>query len=106
MSHQHASREPGDQKCVVIPSASGIGVCLQSVVHGEDLHPAGFIIGHEVADAEFWCEGSLTIDDAHFPHKWTMTGSLEAGDLTLNPSVQCMTHPAFHAYVVDGRWTA
>jgi len=92
-------------KCIEIPSASGVGVCLTPISHGDDRHPAGFIIGHEIAGDRWRCEGGVTIDDAHFEHKWSMTGSLEAGDLMISPSILCRAHPDFHAYVTAGRWT-
>jgi hypothetical protein len=101
--HRHPSRSR--LKCRDIPSASGIGVCLQPISHGDDLHPAGFIIGHDVAGEPFRCESGLTIDDVHFPHKWSMTGSLAKGDLTIDPSIACTTHPSFHAFVQQARWT-
>lgn len=90
-------------RAIAIPSESGVRVRLTPISHGDDRHPAGFIISHRVGRR--WCEGAITIDDAHFPHKWTMTGSLKAGDLTISPSIQCTLHRDFHAHVTNGRWT-
>jgi len=104
-----------DATCTDLPSESGIGVCIRSIDHGPgqmvsgetfDRHPAGFIIAHDVPGGGERCEGALTIDEAHFgPERWTVSGSLEAGDLTLTPSVACTVHPTFHAHVTNGRWT-
>lgn len=109
MAHQHAYHNEDLSRCVELPSESGIGVCLQAISHStepnETPHSAGFIISHDVPGQTYRCEGGLTIDDAHFPHKWTQTGSLEAGGLTLTPSVLCTEHPSFHAYITNGRWT-
>lgn len=114
--HSHRFQDP-PYKCVDLPSASGVGVCLQPISHGPgelssgetfEGHPAGFIIGHDTADPAYGgarCDGGLTLDDAHWPHKWDQTGSLEGGDLTLTPSVLCTDHPSFHAYITNGRWT-
>ena len=77
---------------------------LESIAHGEDLHDAGFIVAHQVGETG-WCRAALVVDDAHFPHKWSLTGTLAGGDLTLAPSVACKAHPEFHAFIQNGRWT-
>jgi len=82
------------------PVQIGEGIFLESVVHGDDEHPAGFIFVHGT------CRGALIIDDAHFPHKWNMTGDLEEGTLTLEPSVQCTSHPEVHGYIRNSQWVS
>lgn len=87
----------------------GPDVCIRQLGrHGKpDGFVAGFIISHEVASNEFRCEGYINVDPEHANDGkvWTMTGSLGSGDLTLAPSIQCTTHPDFHAYVRNGAWT-
>jgi hypothetical protein len=68
---------------------------------------SGYIIAHDVEGEEFRCEGAVNTDpemtkDGKF---WESTGSLQGGDLTLTPSILCTTHPEFHAYITNGRWT-
>jgi hypothetical protein len=101
----HKHRWPGnDRPCTEL----GPTVCIWTSVHGEDEHLYGFLIAHDVDGEEGRCTGAIAVDPhaAHDGHPvWTMTGSLEGGNLSLQPSVQCTTHPAFHAFVTDGRWT-
>jgi hypothetical protein len=73
---------------------------------------AGFILAHHVALEEARCEGMVCVDpevavkrDDGTLKLWTMTGTLEGGDLTLNPSIECTVHPEYHAYVREGKWT-
>jgi len=52
------------------------------------------------------CVGSVNVDP-HFAGErpiWTMSGSLEGGDLTLSPSVLCSD--GFHGFVRDGKWVS
>jgi hypothetical protein len=102
MRHKH--RWPGHPECVELSPS----VCIWSTSHGEDHHLYGFMIGHDVVGEEKRCVGAISVD----PHAaddghpvWTMTGSLAGDDLSLQPSVQCTTHPEFHAHVTNGRWT-
>jgi hypothetical protein len=76
-----------------------------SIAGGTTEHLAGFIVGHDAADLPHRCEGALSVDP-HFAETspvWTMTGSLEGGDLTLSPSVLCK-RDQFHGFVRDGKW--
>lgn len=88
----------------------GDGVCIrQTGRYGKpDGYVSGFIIAHTVAGDQWRCEGGLTVDPelAKEGHLWQMSGSLVDGTLTLNPSIQCSTHPDFHAYVRNGQWTS
>lgn len=88
-------------------------VCLRSALHwrpdrGETQANArivGYVIAHDVEGQEARCEGACMTEIGFGPTQiWAATGSLERGDLTLSPSVQCSTHPAFHGLVRSGRW--
>lgn len=104
--HQHGwpYQDPSTHKCTEL----GPTCCIRETVHGDDLHLAGFIIAHDLQDEDGpRCEGAVAVDPHFDPERavWTMTGSLEAGNLTLSPSVACSIHPYFHAFVQNGRWT-
>lgn len=103
--HQRESWGYGEPKCVEI----GDHVCIQQMgrVNKPDGYVSGFIVAHDVDGEEFRCEGAINVDPelTKDGKVWTMTGSIAGGDLTLSPSVLCTTHPEFHAYVVDGKWT-
>lgn len=97
--------------------------CLRRTVHGGDpdvteyatglmaggatTHLAGFIVGHDRADQALRCEGAVTVCAEHRAdgHVWSMTGSLEGGDLTLAPSILCKTC-GDHGFIREGRWVA
>lgn len=117
MSHEHAG---GREKCVDIAP----DVCLQPVVHSNAPagvvlntpeadaygdHLAGFIVGHDRDGFQWRCEGVVHVC-GHGGNQWSMTGSLEGGDLTLSPSILCRLGSAaveecgFHGWVRDGKW--
>lgn len=123
MTHQHAHRDP-PYKCVAIDPA----VCLQPISGGGEgisrrlpdgtTEPvpeyfAGFILAHDREGFDHRCEGMVHVErqGADDP-AWTMSGSLDGGDLTLSPSVLCTlgsadgaTSPCgFHGFVRDGKW--
>ena len=91
----------------------GEGVCIRPLWHwrsdlGEteaDARIMGYAIAHEVPGQEARCEGVLALKEGFGPPVWTQEGTLEGGDLTLRPSIQCKTHAEFHAFVTNGRWT-
>ncbi len=103
MSHDRS--EWPHERCVEI----GEAVCLATTVHGDDQHVAGFLFCHDVPGRERRCVGGVNVDQ-HFDGerpRWSMTGSLEDGDLTLSPSVRCVTHdpgPNAHGFVRGGTW--
>ena len=123
MSHRHAHDEDGEpQKCVAIadhvclqpidgsnvPPGSGIPInSPEGEAYGS--HLAGFLVGHDRPGLEVRCEGFVGVDGQH-GNNWTMTGSLDAGDLTLSPSILCRLGSGsteecgFHGYVREGRW--
>lgn len=116
-SHDHA---PSGDNCVALSEH----VCIRPTIHGGDPsihasvtdpspaggpveHLAGFIIAHdELSHPDYLTrhEGALSVDP-HFEGRaiWTMTGSLEGGDLTLMPSV-LMYECGFHGWVKNGKW--
>jgi hypothetical protein len=120
VSHRHAPWQ-GDVTCTEIDEH----VCLRPIVHGgdpdvtnadgttaggPDEHLAGFIVAYDWPGSEWRLEGAVSVD----PHlgeraTWSMTGSLEGGDLTLSPSIQAYDHrdgrtPTIHGFVRDGKW--
>lgn len=120
MSHRHAAHQ-GDVHCTEV----GPTVCLRPTVHGGDPritdgttgaiaggeteHLAGFIVAYDWPGSDVRLEGSVQVDE-HLSPRWTMTGSLEGGDLTLTPSIQAYTDvdgklvPSIHGYVTAGKW--
>ena len=114
MTHQHPS-----ERCVDI----GSGVCLRPTVHGGDPdvtnsadgsmaggpeeHVAGFIVAYEWPGEDERLEGAVGVN-CHRDDGWSMTGSLEGGDLTLEPSIQAYhpdgRTPTIHGYVRGGKW--
>ena len=126
VTHLHAHRDP-PYKCVEIDPR----VCLQPLSGGGEgisrrlpdgtsepvpEYFAGFIVAHDRDGFDVRCEGFVGIDAGHDP-RWTMTGSLEGGDLTLSPSILCrvgsLDDPrevgpgstcGFHGFVRDGKW--
>lgn len=118
MNHSHFSGWEGP--CVEIgptacmwPSVHGGDPSITnadgSIAGGPDEHLAGFTIAFDVPwQSEGRVEGYVSVDAEHFPGRpnWTMSGSLEGGDLTLTPSV-LMTippQPSIHGFVTDGKW--
>lgn len=119
MSHEHAS---GRENCVEIAP----NVCLQPVDHSNaptgvvlntpeadayGTHLGGFIVGHDRPGFDVRCEGAVMVcGHSDGRATWTMTGSLEGGDLTLSPSILCRLgnvsgEPCgFHGFVRDGKW--
>lgn len=104
--HKHAwpYEDPSTYKCTEI----GPDVCIRPTVHGDDQHLAGFILAHEVDwnDGDR-SEGYVNVDpDADGKPIWSVTGSLEGGDLTLSPSIlhHGDPHPDIHGYVRNGKW--
>jgi hypothetical protein len=124
MSHRHAGDdfiyEDGHvdepRKCVEISP----NVCLQPVngggegirnASGEPVveYFAGFIMGHDRAGFDVRCEGFVGVSPDHGA-RWTMTGTLEGGDLMLSPSILCRlgnvaNQPCgFHGFIREGKW--
>lgn len=123
MAHKHAHDEVGEpQKCVAIAA----DVCLQPIdasnvpagagipVNSPEAEPygthlAGFIVGHDREGFDVRCEGFVGVDGRH-GNNWSMTGSLEGGDLTLSPSILCRIGNVsgegcgFHGWVQNGAW--
>lgn len=125
MSHRHAHRDP-PYKCVEIDPhvclqpLSGGGEGITNAKTGEPVpeYFAGFIIGHDRAGFDVRCEGVVHVarQGATGP-TWSVSGSLEGGDLTLKPSILCMmgslddprevgpgSRCGFHGFVRNGRW--
>lgn len=120
MKHRHAPWQ-GKDRCTEV----GPTVCLRPTVHGgdpdvtnadgsiaggPDQHLAGFIVAYDWPDSEYRLEGAVTVDP-HLGDRWTMTGSLEGGDLTLAPSIQAYDSrdpsnrkPTIHGFVQNGQW--
>ena len=123
MNHRHDWPADGEdsgadhpRRCIAI----GEHHCIRTASHGGDPdvtnadgsiaggpaeHLAGFIVAHDVA-GDVRCEGFVGVD----PHlgderSWTMTGSLEGGDLTLAPSVLCRSC-GDHGFVREGKWVS
>lgn len=73
---------------------------------------SGYIVSHHVALGQPRCEGFVCIDPEIAKPRgdgalrlWVATGSIETGDLTLSPSIECTTHREWHAHIQDGKWT-
>lgn len=118
MAHVHPAYGSEAPKHPVHPPTPcvelGLGVCLRPSYHWRpdegqteaDRRLVGYVIAHETPEWEVRCEGALLLELGFGPTEvWTQTGSLEGGDLSLTPSIVCPRHPAFHAFVVNGRWT-
>lgn len=103
------------------PNCTPVGptACLNPVVHGgsaaitnqdgsmaggETEHLAGFVFSHDITPGQPRCEGNVNVDEHFDRPRWTMTGSLEGGNLTLSPSILCAD--GFHGYVRAGKWEA
>lgn len=101
MSHRHYVAEA---ECVEIDAA----VCLSPVAHAG--HLGGFIFAHDRVGHEVRCEGMVRVCECVPRPRWTLTGSLAAGDLTLHPSILCRLGSVdaeecgFHGWVRAGRW--
>lgn len=86
-------------------------VCLTPIVSAtpDQPHDEGYWFCHDVPGADHRCTGRvLTVNQRDGGPVWTQTGSLDGGDLTLNPSVLC-TAPGshtFHGWVRDGQWVS
>ena len=113
MSHLHGWPYDVDGDKPVTPSCIEIGpeACLRESAY-QDGTLAGFIEAHAAADMDVRCEGFLTVNlPTHVEPseverarpRWTMTGSLAGGDLTLSPSVLCR-RDGHHGFVRDGKW--
>lgn len=122
MTHRHYGDDDALDRCFEIDAA----VCLRPAYHGGDPdvtdadgqtaggpneHLSGFIFAHDRPGLEWRCEGYVNIDtDRPGRHVWTMSGSLEGRDLTLNPSILCRLGSVsteecgFHGWVRDGKW--
>ena len=126
MSHLHAHREP-PYKCVEIDDhvclqplrGGGEGISKRNAAGELEAVPeyfAGFIVAHDRDDFPHRCEGVVHVEGGRVGDDgptWTMTGTLEGGDLTLSPSVLCMAPDlgesnvgacGFHGFVRDGKW--
>jgi hypothetical protein len=95
-------------------------VCLRPTVHGgaEHIrnadgtmaggpteHLSGFVVAHDRPGqrGEPRCEGAINVDpDLESKARWTMTGTLEGGDLTISPSILC--GDGHHGFVRAGKW--
>ena len=103
---EHGVTPPDD--CVELSDE----VCIRPTFHwrsdrGEteaDRRLVGYVVAHDVDGQEVRCEGALMLEPGFGPPVWTQTGSLEHGDLSLAPSVQCKTHGAAHGFVRRGGW--
>lgn len=125
-AHKHWEEDFGrTPPCVEIAP----NVCLEPTYHGGDPdvtdsrtgeiaggpveHLAGFILAHDRDGFDVRCQGAVSVDE-HFPERarWSIAGSLEAGNLTLAPSILCRTGAigtdgvdcGFHGYVQNGQW--
>lgn len=116
VSHQHATHDP---KCVDV----GPATCLSpfSDSRGNDL--AGFIFAHDRPPQPWRCEGAVFVVQFEDRPVWSMTGTLDGGDLTLAPSILCKaplldekpeggyvirpgTECGFHGFVQSGHWVS
>lgn len=122
MAHRHPYRD--DAGCIEV----GPTVCLRPTVHGgnpdvtesatgaiaggELEHLYGFIVAYDWPDSDVRLEGAVCVDPHGAPGAmWTMTGSLEGGDLTLAPSIQAFDSrdrtartKTIHGWVRNGAW--
>ena len=118
-SHRHRNDREG---CIDV----GPTVCLRPTVHGgnpdvtnsadgsiaggETEHLYGFIVAYDWPGSDVRLEGAVAVDE-HAPVRWTMSGSLEGGDLTLHPSIQAYDSrdpsartKTIHGHVRNGKW--
>lgn len=115
MAHEHATRD--GPKCVDVGPTTCLSPFRDS--HGHDL--AGFIFAHDRPDLAWRCEGAVFVVQVEDRPVWSMSGSLEGGDLTLAPSILCKaplleekpeggyrirpgTECGFHGFVRNGAW--
>lgn len=89
MTHDHGAL--GNRPCTEISGDA----CLVPREHG-------YWFCHDVPGNDERCIGGVNVAPGG-PPTWSEAGSLEAGDLTLTPSVRCVTHE-FHGWVREGRW--
>jgi hypothetical protein len=89
---------PRPSKCTEV----GPMVCL-APTSMQDGSLAGFIVGHDAPDLPVRCAGAIMVQPLDAKPVWSMTGSLEGGDLTLTPSILC-TRDQFHGFVQGGAW--
>lgn len=89
---------PRPSKCIEI----GPTFCL-APTSTNDGTLAGFIAGHDAPDLPVRCDGVVFVQPVDNHPMWSMTGSLEGGDLTLSPSVLCK-RDQFHGFVTNGKW--
>ena len=70
----------------------------------------GSCLGHDRSGFDVRCEGFVRVHAEEGRPVWSMTGSLNGGDLTLSPSILCRlgnvtNEPCgFHGFVRDGKW--
>lgn len=124
MGHKHAPWHDDLENCTEV----GPSVCLRPTVHGgnpdvtesatgeiaggPDEHLYGFIVAYDWPDAEWRLEGAVCVDPHGAPGAvWGMSGTLEGGDLTLEPSIQAYDSrdpsgrvPTIHGYIRNGQW--
>lgn len=107
-THDWPYEDPSKQKCTDI----GPICCLRRVNRiileeggGQRRELAGFIVAHERLEGGNRCEGVVNVDPTFGKQVWSMTGTLEGGDLSLSPSIVCTEHDYFHIYVRDGKAT-
>ena len=63
---------------------------------GEEI--TGLIVGFSDG-----CEGLVSFCDDCDGNTWTLKG--EFPNITVDPSIQCRTHPEHHGWIRDGKWT-
>lgn len=112
MTHQHHpyGLETEAPPCVDL----GHGVCIRRWGQSDQ-----FFVAHERASgyderihASERCEGRVPTHPAGQAHpdhaSWERTGSLEGGDLTLKPSIQCLDPDGIcggsHGFVTNTQW--
>ena len=114
MTHQHY----GTDTCTAVSDA----VCLSPIVHGPETpgqfpmeegpdHLAGFLFFHDRAGFDQRCGGYVRVCSCgDRTPRWEMSGDLDAGTLTLAPSILCtvgrtgLPECGFHGFVRDGKW--
>ena len=104
-AHRHPYDD--DPRCTEV----GPTVCLRPTIHGDDEHLAGFIVAYDWPGSGVRLEGAVSVDPHLGSVLWSMTGSLEGGDLTLSPSIQAYDSrdpsgrkATIHGYVTNGAW--
>ena len=93
--HEHAYGPDDAQPCVEIDEHH----CLARWWYDPERRLA---FNHDEPGQDYRCAGSILLSPPS-ENGWTHSGSLEGGDLTLNPSVLCTGHNN-HGFVRDGKW--